>query len=186
MNQMHDDELKKLLHDAEADLSADKVAPATLAARVRVADRRRRKRRTILTAAAPLVLCAAIIAGRGLFSPEQTTEFAAGKPNATFEAQLLALEAEAEMHAARARMLMAEREARLSLETYDPLAELRENVDIVAYRMILRADELQADMRPTSEAIEIYERVIRDFPNTYSAEVAQERLTTAGNAGVKS
>ncbi len=81
---------------------------------------------------------------------------------------------------------MAERAARMSLEADDPLAELRENVDIVAYRMILEADELQADMRPSPAAIEIYERVIRDFPNTYSAEVARERLTAAGSTGVKS
>lgn len=183
---MRDDHLKKLLHGAEADLSADKIAPAALAARVRSIDRRRRKQKAILTAAAPLALIAAIVLGRGLAPQERPLEFKSQTLKLFIEDRLLALEAEAEEHAARARTLMAEREARLSLETDDPLAELRENVDIVAYRMILEADDLQADMRPTAEAVEIYERVIRDFPNTYSAEVAQERLTAAGATGVKS
>ncbi len=183
---MHDDDLKQLLHGAETGLSPANVAPAALAARVRVVDRRRRKRNAILTAAAPLALLAAIIAGRGLMRHELTVEISANNTAESFNSQLLALEAEANKHAARARALIAEREARLRLETDDPLAELRENVDIVAYRMILEADDLQADMRPSPAAIEIYERVIRDFPNTHSAEVAQERLGMAGNAGVKS
>lgn len=133
-----------------------------------------------------MALLAAIVLGRGLVSHETPVEIASENTKESFTARLLALEAEAERHAARARALIAEREARLSLEADDPLAELRENVDIVAYRMILEADELQADMRPSGEAIEIYERVMRDFPNTYSAKVAQERLTAAGTAGVKS
>jgi hypothetical protein len=183
---MHDDDLKQLLHGAEGDLAPPKVAPAALAARVRTADRHRRRRKKILIVAAPLTLIVAFGVGRGLYSPEKLDEFASTNTDAAFQAQLLALEAEAETHAARARALMAEREAALALLEDDPLAELRENVDIVAYRMILEADELQADMRPIPAAIEIYERVIRDFPNTYSAEVAQERLTAADSAGVKS
>ena len=183
---MHDDDLKQLWHDAEADLAPPEIAPAALAARVRVVDRRRRKRNTILTAAAPLALLAAFVLGRGLVSHETSDEITANYTEESFNDRLLALEAEAEKHAARARALIAEREARLSVEADDPLAELRETVDIVAYRMILEADDLQADMRPSTAAIEIYERVIRDFPNTYSAEVAQERLGTASNAGVKS
>jgi len=183
---MHDDQLNKLLHAAEADIAPPVVAPAALAARVRVADRRRRKRNAILTAAAPLALISTFVLGRGLAPQERPLKIKSQTLKLFIEDRLLALEAEAEEHAARARMLMAEREARLSLEADDPLAELRENVDFVAYRMILEADDLQADMRPSPEAVEIYERVIRDFPNTYSAEVAQERLGTAVNAGVKS
>ena len=43
--------------------------------------------------------------------------------------------------------------ARHALAQPDPFDEIREQIDIVAYRMILRADELRTQMDPPEEAI---------------------------------
>ena len=52
----------------------------------------------------------------------------------------------------------------------------REQIEIVACRMILEADALRQAMRPEEEATAIYEKVVRLFPDTRSAQTARERL----------
>jgi hypothetical protein len=95
------------------------------------------------------------------------------------------LRAEAELHERVARELVSQRkrdaareQVRLALLRTDPLDDVREQVDVVAYRMVMRADDLQTRMDP--EAIDVYRDVVQLFPNTSSAELARQRLTQLG------
>ena len=92
--------------------------------------------------------------------------------------------AEAEHHWQVARRIIAMREhdrvlikARLVLAADDPVDQIREQIDSVAYRMILRADALRAAMTPSDEAVVIYENVVRLFPTTPSADSRVHPLT---------
>jgi hypothetical protein len=55
----------------------------------------------------------------------------------------------------------------------------REPLDVVAYRMVLRADAILAGMQ-REQAASIYRQVVRLFPTTGSAELARQRLINAG------
>jgi hypothetical protein len=178
---MHDDELKKLLRQADAGRDRLLTDGRELADHVRWVDRSRRKRARVLAAVMPAAL--AIVVGWMILSRDTSVA-----PNGAVElAQIERLRVQAEFHERRARELIArvERERGLpstphASEVSDPLAEIREQVDVVAYQMILRADALRAGMMASREAIELYRKVLRLFPKTYSAQVARDRLSGLG------
>jgi hypothetical protein len=144
----------------------------------------------VLLAAVPLALVAgaigwALVGDEGGVAGNEPVA-AKGMPAAIDPGQIERLRAEAEQHERMAREMMAaaarqpnhpDDGGRLNAEVLD---EIREQVDSVAYRMILRADGLHATMMDSPEAVELYRRVMRLFPKTYSAEVARERLTALG------
>ncbi len=103
------------------------------------------------------------------------------------KAEIERLQAVADRAARRGRSLMARNEppdrptpVESSIPNSDPMDLVREQVDIVAYRMIQRADSLQSAMHPTGEVVELYRSVERMFPKTHSAEVARQRLAALG------
>jgi hypothetical protein len=67
-------------------------------------------------------------------------------------------------------------ESRNLLADGDPTDLVRERLDLVALRMIVRADQLRGSRPLDGEAEAIYRQVIRLFPTTHSAELARARL----------
>lgn len=181
---MRDDDLTRILRDSEADREPPAIAPRELAARVRAAHRAQRRHRAVLAASLPIVAVLALATWRS--APNTNVEPASPPPQqvaVVTEEEIRRLEAEAAAHEQNARSLLAARSQRPSPLDDDPLADIREQIDIVAYRMILEADRLTADMRPTAAAIELYRKVERLFPATYSAEIARERLNQLSASG---
>lgn len=185
---MRDDELKSLLRDAEAGMERPSLAPADLAGRVRRLDRRRRRRTRMFLAAVPLTALGTIIAGWSFLpspAPMRMDDRMASVPFDVGEIERLRAEAEYHERLARHMIALGKRDraleqARRALAQPDPLDVVREQIDVVAYRMIQRADELRTQIDPSAEAIRVYRDVERLFPNTYSAKVARERLTALG------
>jgi hypothetical protein len=175
---MNDDELKSLLQGAESGLHKRAFAAGELTERVRALDRARKRRARVLLTAAPLVAIVAAALAWQIFSGQGGPPFDAS--------ELERLRTEAEYHERVAREMMAqmelERSRRRMLATADPLDEIRQQVDVVAYRMILRADNLQTEMMASREAIELYRDVLKLFPKTYSADVARQRLSALGES----
>jgi len=106
---------------------------------------------------------------------------------ATPEADPARLAAKADHHHRIAMRLIAMRkrdraveEARSSIANQEPDGDSREQIEVVAYRMIIRADGLRQAMRPNAEVLAIYRDVIHLFPKTHSAELARQRLTELG------
>lgn len=184
---MNDDELKSLLRSADAGVEKPVFATGELAERVRRLDRRRRRRARLLVAAAPVLGVVTIAAW---FLPQKAVPTnadrrAASVPSDVREIERLRAEAAYQEQMARAMISLAERErvarsVAVVGEESDPLDEIREQVDVVAYRMILRADDLYARKMDSPEVVELYREVMQLFPKTYSAEVARRRLTDLG------
>ena len=192
---MNDDQLEKLL--ARADEPPRLPVGEDFAARVRArqaAQQRARRRRLLL--AAPVVVGLFALAGWQIALRESQrsggTQIAAGPEHdqgqvARAKAELAALVAEAEFHERLARNMIDDRrrdqlleEVRVSNAEGSAEETPREQIEIVAYRMILEADALRAAMAPDEESTAIYEKVVRLFPATDSAQAAQSRL--AGGA----
>lgn len=184
---MHDDELARILRRAEAELPPPTLAPAELAGRVHRAHRRQQRRRRALIAGVPAVAAVALLGWRLTHNAQLSPTAAPSQQVAAVsEAEIANLEAEAAAHAQAARLLIAAQPRPSALLADDPLADINEQINIVAYRMILRADQLPADMQSRAEAIEIYRRVIDQFPSTDSAQVAKQRLSAARFEGESS
>jgi len=136
-------------------------------------------------AAAPLTVLGVIIAAWSLWPESASVKLDERVASVALEtSEIEWLQTEAELHERVARQLIAGRNRDRALEHAqrvlaepDPLDEVREQIDVVAYRMIQRADDLRTQMDPSEEAIRLYRDVERLFPRTYSAEVARERLT---------
>ncbi|MEX0676184.1 MAG: hypothetical protein WD063_03870 [Pirellulales bacterium] len=183
---MNDGELRNLLRGADADFEKPIIAPGELAGRVRRLDQKRRRRSRVLLTAVPVVVVAAVATAWSLVPraalPTGTEKSVAGA--ALDWGEIERLQAEADFHERLARQMIALRkrdraleQAQRALAEPDPLDVVREQVDVVAYRMIQRADELRTQMDPSEEAIRLYRDVEQLFPKTHSAEVARERLT---------
>lgn len=179
---MQDDELTRILRRAAAELPPPALAPAELSARVRVAHGKQQRRRRVLLAGVPAVALVALLGRRLTLDADRSPVAPSSQQVAVFsEAEIASLEADAEAHAHAARLLIAAQPRRSALLADDPLADVNEQVDVVAYRMILEADSKQAQMKATAEAIEIYNRVLELFPASHSAEIARQRLSQTTN-----
>jgi hypothetical protein len=185
---MQEDRLRKLLEGAEAGATSPFV-PGDLATRVRQRRQQRVRNRQRLAIAAPLLLAAALVGVWRLAPPrvepiaERTETKTAGVDLAAELAAIEQLQAEAELHGHLARQLAAERRVALAAKgaARQPVESVSEQVEIVAYRMILTADTLRSAMRQADEA-GVYEKLIQLFPHTHSAELARERLLALGDS----
>jgi hypothetical protein len=179
---MRDDELTNILRDSEADLPPKSLLAGELAARVRAAQRTQQRRRRLAVAASlPVAAALAFVAWSVQTNPTRQPDVPTPSQVAEITAdEIDRLIAEAEAHERNARAMIAAQPPRDAALADDPLADIREELDVVAYRMILEADDLRAQMQPTAAAIELYQKVQRLFPTSYSAEVARERLHTLG------
>lgn len=182
---MNDGELRNLLRGADADFEKPIIAPDELARRVRRLDQKRRRRSRVLLTAVPVVVVAAVATAWSLVPRALPTGTEKSVASAGLDwGEIERLQAEAAFHERLARQMIALRkrdraleQAQRALAEPDPLDVVREQVDVVAYRMILRADELRNRMDPSEEAMRLYRDVEQLFPKTHSAEVARERLT---------
>jgi len=196
---MDDKQLNNLLHRAEADWQPVAVEPSELAQAVRRRAARQQQRSRAIQIAACLLMSLGIgvatwqLAGgqpdrqiASLPGTIQKTQSPVETPN-DFQAKIARLQAEADFHQQIARRIIAleqqdraHREALAVLSEESALDVVAEQLDVVANRMVLRADGLRADMRPAAEAAEIYQEVIRLFPATTSADSARRRLMELG------
>jgi hypothetical protein len=198
---MRDEQLQKLLQDADAEQNVATFVAAEMTGRVRLRYQKERRNRRVLVVAGPLVVMLLGIAGwriSDIHSVRPGVETQAvrrpleSQPSNTKSATLTAdeihrLEAEAALHLRVARRIAEMRRHDLALDeagrdrdAQEDGESIREQLDIVAYRMILRADGLRAAMRSVEEVIVIYQDVVRLFPTTSSAELARKRLTELG------
>lgn len=97
--------------------------------------------------------------------------------------EVAALEAEANLHLQTAHRMIADRQhdatltlARRAMTDEEPAEVVRERLDLVAYRMIARADRLRNEPRQGEDPVEIYREIVRLFPTTDSAAEARLRL----------
>jgi hypothetical protein len=175
---MRDDELKNILRGAESDLAPTTLNAVEIAGRVRSLHQTQQRRRRFAVAASLPVAAALAFTAWNVTPHSNLTTNAPATPHV---AEITAddidrLIAEAEAHERKARALIAARPQQTIALADDPLADIREELDVVAYGMIQRADQLREAMRPDGEVIELYRDVVRQFPATYSARVAQQRL----------
>ena len=197
---MQDDQLQKLLQAAERDLSDPPGAPRELAEMVQVRFGKRRRNARAIMIATPWVLVAICLAtwqirdrvvatsGTATQLGHQTIATSSEPPGHVLDAdEIKRLEAEADFHVQVARNIIALREqdrmrerARAASAEGDPLDDAREQLEIVACRMILRAEQLQAQMQPAEEAIGIYRDIVHLYPHTHSADSARRRLMELG------
>lgn len=198
---MNDERLQALLRQAEPTGAPCLEAAHDLAERVRSQLRWRQQRTRAAAMALPAILLAVgayvwttttssnlppeeLRRAELSASPERNTSHAVDSTSKQgIEARVARLKREADLQQLVARRLM-------QLERYDLAAEFveqdrdqldelensRRQLDVVAFRMILRADRLRETMSPSVEAIAIYEDVVRLYPTTDSAEIARARL----------
>lgn len=186
---MRDQDFQNLLRAAESNLDVPSLDTAQLAQRVREAHRRGNRRRRTVAALAPLALMVLVWALRPTAhqAPEKIDAALVGGSdfaNSDKSKDIDELIAQADFHRRVAlrihELVKRDRAAGETIDAADGVVEIREQLEVVAYRMILRADALRAAMRPADEALVIYQDIVRLFPNTHSAELARKRLTDLG------
>ena len=188
---MHDEQLKNLLQRADSEVNLPWVGSGELARRVRALVRQRRRRRATTVCLAMLLVVGGSTAWlyRPLLLPLDEVVDRPGEQAATGDSEVvdqrldvaaefarLGAEADYRQYLARRMIALEKRDRALAQLRRDALQKTRRQVDVVAFRMILRAERMRATMQPPAEAIVIYEEVLQLFPTTDSAEVARLRL----------
>ncbi len=189
---MATDRLGELLRRADAEVARPAPLPTDLPARlVRIAERRRRRRVMFMGAAAAVVLATVTAlplrwndvgssAGR-----RGSTGNASARRTATAdrEREIARLQAEADLHLAVARRLIAlrEREQRLAelapvTRQVDPVRQAAAQADRAAIVLIQQGDHLCHDLRLPHAAAESYRCVLRAYAGTPWASIARQRL----------
>jgi len=202
---MNDEPLKALLHRADAESEPSLLPAGELVRRVEGAVRRQQQRKaTAVAVVIPIVF--GVIGLTAWRHQQNTAPTVRGEPATAISKypasaveqrivssapdevelalqELAALEAEANFHLQIARRMIADRErdatlalARRALTDDEPSEAVRERLDLVAYRMIARADRLRSEPHPNEDPIVIYREVVRLFPTTDSAAEARLRL----------
>jgi hypothetical protein len=187
-------QLQELLNRAEADWTPDVGDPRQLAERVRARHAVGVGRRRMFSSVGALALvAAAALLWRYPRSVERAevvrvaTTYRQDVPSTSAPetgppTSIARLRIEAEFHTRLAHDLMAiNARARERQQRQNPSSDRtsREPLDVVAYRMVLRADAILAGMQ-REQAASIYRQVVRLFPTTGSAELARQRLINAG------
>ena len=187
---MREDEIKKLLQ--QADRTAGGIAPS----RVNLsAIQRRAGRRNIITLVAPLASAAVIMAALGIsaliFSDTVITTAPTLEQEriAKLEAQIKQLQARTDaalrviqevLDEERRQSRLDELQAQLA-SIPDPIEEVQNQVDKTAFVLVYQADRLYRELNQTDSAVENYKRVIKLFPENRWAKVARQRLLEIKN-----
>jgi tetratricopeptide (TPR) repeat protein len=204
---MTDKRLKDLLQQADQAAGRPEMAAVNLAERIRQLDRRRRGMKTAAqTAAAAVLMMGLGLAFWSDIKPTTVTsnqdrnntvavnEDQAGAPGVKvyteaevtqLKVEIAQLQGEADLRLKIIKDLLEiqRRQAVLvSLEEQlaaipDPLAEVRRQVEQAAYRIVYQADLKYKQADSKESAIEDYERVLRLYPQTRWAMVAQAKLS---------
>jgi len=189
---MTDDPIRELLQEADRLAGPAPTGPEDLAARVRLSARRRRM--AAATSLVALLVAAALVVGGMLLreAPEQKpdiAEVAEGQPTTPdaekLQAEIDRLQREIDLRRAIVNHLvlrerLRDAQARLDRLVSGPsVAErLRREEDRVAFDVARRAHRLEQLLGRTDLAVEAYGHVVRLFPTTIWARVAQERVRT--------
>jgi hypothetical protein len=189
---LRNDDIDELLHGADAQTRLRLLTPAEMARRVWLAERRGRQRRAAVGSAVVLLLMSTAVSlyirRAEVAQPVTVAADVNFEGRRDLNSELAELKEEADMHARLARRMIEDREKesattlRRRVGLADPIDDVRERVEIVAYRMIYDAEQLEAAQRPPTEMIVIYRDVIRLFPHTRSAELARQRLASLGDS----
>jgi tetratricopeptide (TPR) repeat protein len=183
---MREDEIKKLLQ--QADRTAGEPAPVRVSLSA-IHRRANRKRRMILVA--PLAAAAVLMVAVGIsalrFRNAEPTE--EQKRIALLEGQVKQLQARTDAAFNFIQQVLEEerRQSRLDkLEAQlasipDPLEEVQKQVDKTAFILVYQADRLYRELNQTDSAVENYKRVIELFPDNRWAKVARQRLSEIKN-----
>jgi len=183
---MTEDEIKKLLQEA------DKTAGGAAPVRVNLsAIRRRAGRRNMVILAAPLASAAVLMVALSILAPmfrtaEPTPE---QEKIALLETRIKQLQARTDAALGLIQEVLDEERRQSRLDELqaqlasipDPLEEVQNQVDKTAFILVYQADRLYRELKQTDSAVENYNRVIALFPENRWAKVARQRLSEIKN-----
>ena len=183
---MTEDEIKKLLQEA------DRTAVGTAPVRMNLsAIRRRANRKKIIILAAPLaaaaVLMVALSISALMFRTTEPTE--EQKKIVLLETRIKQLQARTDAALGLIQEVLDEERRKSRLDELraqlasipDPLEEVKNQVDKTAFILVYQADRLYNELNQTDSAVENYNRVIELFPENRWAKVARQRLKEIEN-----
>ena len=183
---MTDDQIQKLLQEADRTAGPPAEVHVNLAAL-----RRRANRRRFISSAAPVAAAAVLMVAAGLLSlvirtPQTTQE---QERVASLEAQVKQLQVRTDAALKLIQQVLEDEQRRQRLDELeaqlasipDPLEELEKQVGKTAFILVYQADRLYRELNQTDSAVENYNRVIELFPENRWAEVARQRLKEIEN-----
>jgi tetratricopeptide (TPR) repeat protein len=183
---MKENEIKKLLQQADNTAGGPALVHVNLSAIRRQANR---KKRMILFA--PLATAAVLMVAMGILALRfrNTGPTEEQKKIALLESQVRQLQARTDAAFNFVQQVLEEerRQSRLDkLEAQlasipDPLEEVQKQVDKTAFILVYQADRLYRELNQTDSAVENYKRVIELFPDNRWAKVARQRLSEIKN-----
>jgi tetratricopeptide (TPR) repeat protein len=183
---MKENEIKKLLQQADKTAGGPALVHVNLSAIRRQANR---KKRMILFA--PLATAAVLMVAMGILALRfrNTGPTEEQKKIALLESQVRQLQARTDAAFNFVQQVLEEerRQSRLDkLEAQlasipDPLEEVQKQVDKTAFILVYQADRLYRELNQTDSAVENYKRVIELFPDNRWAKVARQRLSEIKN-----
>jgi DNA repair exonuclease SbcCD ATPase subunit len=183
---MTEDEIRKLLQEA------DRTAGPPVEVHVNLAAvRRRANRRRFISSAAPVAVAAVLMVAVGLWGLAIRTPRTIQEQEkvALLEAQVKQLQARTDAVLKLIQQVLEEEQRQQRLDELeaqlanirDPLEELEKQVDKTAFILVYQADRLYKELNQTDSAVENYNRIIDLFPKNRWASVARERLKEIEN-----
>jgi hypothetical protein len=161
---------------------ADELAGPPTNVLVRASDLRRRVHRRRLTTGATLAAVAIILTMVGIV--EQGRKVQDSQRIAAIETQMKALQAKTEaalnliselLEQDRISRQMAQHQTELA-GIVGGMERARQQVDKTAFILLYQADQLYLHLNQSGDAAQKYQQVIRLFPQSRSAQIAQQRL----------
>ncbi|MHC4123223.1 MAG: tetratricopeptide repeat protein [Planctomycetota bacterium] len=187
---MTEDRIEKLLQKADRAVFHPSLSSDALSAAVRI--RAGKKHFTNITATfavAALILIVPIIWNlipktvdtiqdkSKIASLEEQVRQLEAKTNATLNLVREVLEHEQKQHR------LDELQAELA-NIPDPLEETKNQINKTAFILVYQADRMYRELNQKDSAVEAYNRVIKSFPQTPSADTARQRLLEIKNSNV--
>lgn len=185
---MTEDKIKDLLQ--KADQTAPSLPPvsADLGATIhRLANQRR-----LTNIAGPLAAAAVILIAFGIWHVKTVKTTSDEQKMASLEAEIQQLQARTDATLKLIREVLdyeqkqrhlRELEAKLA-SIPDPLEEMQRQIDKTAFILVYQADHMYRELDQKDSAIRTYNRVIKLFPHSRSAELAKQRLSKIQNNNV--
>ena len=183
---MREDEIKKLLQQADKTAGGPAPVPVNLSA-----IHRRANRKKIMTLATPLAAAAVCMVAVGILALRfrNTGPTEEQKKIALLESQVKQLKARTDaafnfiqkvLDEERRQNRLDKLEAQLA-SIPDPLEEVQKQVDKTAFILVYQADRMYLELNQTDSAVENYKRVIELFPDNRWAKIARQRLSEIKN-----
>ena len=183
---MREDEIKKLLRQADRTAGGADSVHVDLSAIRRRANRKNKMILVTPLATAAMLMIALCILAISLKDAKPTQK---QKEIALLKARIKQLQARTDATIGLIQQVLDEerRQSRLNelqaqlASISDPIEEMQNQVDRTAFILIYQADRLYRELNQTGSAIDAYNRVIRLFPDNRWAKVARQRLSEIEN-----